>query len=193
MNTSKKYILLTLLISLIFVGAACSSAGGSEPAVNESTEEMEEMEEMEDGESMEGMEHDDDSTEHMDHDDDSMEHMDHDDEHSDHDHDHDDDSARIMNDGATIAITSPATGDTFAFGEQIILEIDVDNFELGADGNHWHVYIDGSSWGMVLGGNLDQPLVGLEPGQHMIEAYLANGDHQELMQGSTVMIVVEEQ
>ncbi len=189
MQNSKKYLLITLLFSMIFFVAACSSAGGSEPDATESMEEMEEMEEMEhDDESMEGMEHDDESMEEMEHSD-GDDHSDHSD-HSDHDHE---DSARIMNEGATINIMSPATGDTFAFGEQVLIEVEVENFELGADGNHWHVYVDGSSWGMVLGGNLDQPLVGLEPGQHMIETYLANGDHEELMQGSSIMIVVEDQ
>lgn len=171
----KKLSLFTLLLMILLVMVACN-ASGSEPAV-------------EDSETMEEMDHDD-EMEDMDHDED-MEHE-HDDESADHDHEHED-SERIMNDGATIEITSPATGDTFAFGEQVLVEVEVVNFELGVEGSHWHVYIDGSSWGMVMGGNLDQPLVGLEPGQHMVEVYLAGGDHIELMDGDSIMIVVEEQ
>ena len=171
MNYKKQIRMSIIIFSLFLFLAACSSAGGNEPAVEESSG----------GDEMEGMSSD------------EMESMDHEEstEHS--EHEHEGDSSRIMNEGATIEITSPVTGTTFGFGEQVLVEVDVQNFELGVEGSHWHVYIDGSSWGMVLGGNLDQPLVGLEPGEHMIETFLANGDHEELMQGSSVMIVVEEQ
>lgn len=173
---NKKWISILMMLGLLFLVAACAPAG-SEPA----SDEMESMEEMD--EEMEEMEHDDDEMDHS-----EMEDMEHD--HA--DHDHGDDQARIMNEGALIEITSPATGDTFTVGEQVLVEVDVENFELGVDGSHWHVYVNGDSWGMVLGGNEDQPLTGLPAGQHMIETYLANGDHEELMQGDSVMIVVEE-
>lgn len=172
MNFKKLRTIFLLLLAAIFLMASCTSAGGSEPAV-------ENMEEMEDHNA--GAEHEE-----------NGEH-DHEDDHDSHEHEHADNVTRIMNDGAAIEIISPTTGETFGFGEPVLVEVDVKDFELGVDGSHWHVYIDGSSWGMVLGGNLDQPLVGLEPGQHMVEVYLANGDHEELMDGDSIMIVVEDQ
>lgn len=121
--------------------------------------------------------------------------MEHDESDGAHDHDehhHEGDVERIMNEGATIQIVSPQTGNVFSVGEQVVIEVEVENFELGVEGSHWHVYVDGSSWGMVLGGNLDQPLAGLAPGHHTIEAFLANGDHEELMEGDKILIMVEE-
>lgn len=99
---------------------------------------------------------------------------------------------RVPNEGAAIRITAPADGATFQAGEQVIVEVEVENFVLGEDGNHWHVYVDDVSWGMVVGGNTDQPLTGLEPGAHEVSAYLSIGTHEEMMDGDSVTIVVEE-
>jgi hypothetical protein len=98
---------------------------------------------------------------------------------------------RIHNDGAAIRILAPADGSTFAEGEEIVVEVEVENFALGEDGSHWHIYVDGASWGMVTGGDTDQALRGVELGEHLIETYLAGGDHIELEDGDTITIVVE--
>lgn len=130
------------------------------------------------------------SDDHMDHE--NMDDMEHEEmEDPDHDHsDHADD--RIPNEGgAAIRIVSPADGDTFAAGEQVIVEVAVENFELG-DNNHWHVYVDGTSWGMVMGGNADQPLNGLEPGEHEISVYLSIDTHEEYEDGDAITITVTE-
>ena len=100
---------------------------------------------------------------------------------------------RIPNEGSTITLLAPDQGSEFDFGQQIILEVAVENFSLGEDGNHWHVYINGESWGMVMGNNLDQPLSGLEPGEHNISVYLANGDHLELEEGDELTVTVLEE
>ena len=161
---NKKAVFCLLLFVMIVV-VACINAGGSEPAMNESDESMQEM----------------------DHD---NENMDHEAEEMDHDHeDHADD--RIPNPGgAAIRIIAPAEGDEFDEGDQIIVDVEVENFTLGEDGNHWHVYVDGESFGMVVGGNTDQPLTGVEPGDREISVYLANGDHEEFIEGDTVTVVV---
>lgn len=166
-------IAILLLLGALCLLAACAPAG-SEPAADET-----EME------NMEGMDHDEDTAEH-----DKMAEAGHD--HPSHEHNHKCDIERIKNNGASIEIVSPQTGDRFAVGEQVVVEVEVENFELGVEGSHWHVYVDGSSWGMVLGGNLDQPLTGFSPGQHTIETYLANGDHEELIEGDSIMILVEQ-
>ncbi len=110
-----------------------------------------------------------------------------------HSHDEGDDHNRIPNEsGAAITITSPADGDTFGTLDQIIVEITTENFELGENGNHWHIYVDGVSYGMVMGQNSDQALPGLEPGEHEISVFLSIGSHEEYEEGDSVMIVVEE-
>ena len=171
-------ILLLLIAGMLL--AACSSAGGTEPAADdENMESMddEEMEDMEHDDEMEGMEHDDD-----------MEHE------GDDDHEHGDDVERIPNEGgATITILSPEDGATFSTLDQIIVDVEVENFELGVDGSHWHVYVDGTSFGMVMGGNTDQPLPGLESGEHEISVFLAIGTHEEYQDGDSVTVVVEEE
>ena len=80
---------------------------------------------------------------------------DHEMNHSATDTDHADEGVvRVPNEnGAAIQITSPANGATFAAGEQVIVEVSTDNFPLGETDNHWHVYVDGASWGMIMGGN----------------------------------------
>ena len=127
---------------------------------------------------------------------DAMEEMDHDEEMDDaHDdeHDHDEEHNRIPNqDGAAITITSPEDGATFSTLDQILIEVEVENFELGEDDQHWHVYVDGVSFGMVMGNNTDQALPGLEPGEHEISVFLSISTHEEYEDGDAITIVVEE-
>lgn len=117
-----------------------------------------------------------------------MEHEETDDEHDEADHA----LNRIPNqDGATVSIISPADGDTFPAGDQVIVEIELQNFELG-EGNHWHIYVDGTSWGMVMGENTDQPLTGMKPGEHEIAVFLSIDTHEEYEDGDQITITVEE-
>jgi hypothetical protein len=128
-------------------------------------------------------------------DDETMEEMDHEEmgqEHED-DHEHEDEHNRIPNEGgATITITSPEEDATFGTLDQVLVEVEVENFELGEDGKHWHVYVDGVSFGMVMGGNTDQALPGLEPDEHEVSVFLSIGTHEEYEDGDSVTIVVEE-
>jgi hypothetical protein len=162
-------VLLTLLAALLLV--ACGSHDGShngETAVDD-----------------EHTTH----TEHNSHDHDDNDHDDGHADHDDHSHDH---GGRIPNDGAVIRIMAPAGGETFARGEQVIVEIETENFPLGEDGNHWHVFVNGESWGMVLGANYSEVLRGLTPGEHEISVYLSVASHEELADGDAVTIVVTE-
>jgi len=108
----------------------------------------------------------------------------------DEEHEHDGE-ATIPNNGAIVRITAPADGAVFKQGEDIVVEIETENFPLGENGNHWHVYVDDESFGMIVGGDLDQVLRGLEPGEHEISASLSNGEHQELEDGAQITITVE--
>ena len=150
--TKKQSLLGFLFVLFLFLGVACSPAGGLEPAAEDDTV-------------MEEMEHD----------------------------DHDLEVIRIPNEnGAAIRITSPEDGATFSAGEQVVVEVEVENFDLGVNGNHWHVYIDGSSWGMVMGENTDQPLSGLEPGEREISVFMSIDTHEEYEDGDSVTITVAE-
>ena len=88
-------------------------------------------------------------------------------------HDHSDgNDARVPNNGAVIKIVSPANNATFNKDEDVLIEIETENFDLSADGNHWHLYVDGTVWTMVSEGSTKSVLHGLEPGSHDIDVYL---------------------
>lgn len=108
-------------------------------------------------------------------------------------HEHEGGSERIANpNGAAVSIIAPADGSTFSAANEVLVQVGVENFDLTAEGNHWHVYVDGSSWGMASGGNTDQSLRGLTPGTHEISVYIAGGDHIEFQQGDSIVITVTE-
>jgi hypothetical protein len=116
----------------------------------------------------------------------------HDDGHS-HDDQHSDsqaDSERIPNEGAVVRIVAPADGATFARGDQVVVEIETENFVLGEDGNHWHVLVNEENWGMVMGANYTEVLRGLTPGQHEITVYLSIATHEDLEDGDSVTITI---
>ena len=100
--------------------------------------------------------------------------------------------SRVPNNGQFVHIVSPDTGAQIPFGQQVILEIETDNFDMMEEGNHWHVYVDGQNWGMVTGGNMDQPLTGLSAGEHTIHVYLSIDTHEELEEGDSIVISVTE-
>jgi hypothetical protein len=158
-----KHLLTLLLVLSIALLAACSSSS-SDSTSEPATEEMEHEEDMEE------MEHDED----MEHEEGEMEH-----------------GERVPNDGAVIRILSPEDEATFSEGTDIVIEVDVEGFALGEDGQHWHVYVDGTSWLMVVGGDTSDVLRGIEPGDHEVEVVLANGQHQDLEEGDTIHITVE--
>lgn len=160
-------LILFVVLLFTFVLAGCGSAAATETL-------SEDMEEMELGDEME-------------HEDGEMEM-----EEGGHDHDEGADVARIPNDGGVISIQSPADGASFAANESVPVEVAVANFALGNEGSHWHVYVDGVSWGMIVGGDTSHVLQGIEPGEHLVEVYLALGTHEELEEGDTITITVTE-
>ena len=106
-----------------------------------------------------------------------------------HEHEHEEEG-RIPNDGASIQILSPFDGDNFQEADVVVVEVQVDNFELGVNGRHWHIYVDGESKGMVTGGDTDQGVRDLEPGEHEIAVFLTLSNHDELEEGDAVTISV---
>ena len=45
---------------------------------------------------------------------------------------------------------------------------------------------------MVMGGDLDHVVRGLEPGMHEVAVYIANGAHEEYEDGDSIMITINE-
>lgn len=175
-----RWLLLVGVLLVLFVGVACGGTGGDGEA--EDSEEMEDMEEME---HEEGEEHEEDM-EGMEHSEEDMEGMEHED---DGEHEHGGD--RVPNEGASIHIVSPESDAVAANGEVEVI-VEVEDFELGTDDSHWHVYVDGESYGMVMGGDTSHVVRGIEPGEHELAVYLAYGTHEELEEGDTIMVTVEE-
>jgi hypothetical protein len=97
---------------------------------------------------------------------------------------------RIPNNGAVVHIVAPAAGETFAQGDQIVVEIETENFVLGEDGNHWHLYVNGESWGMIMGANNTEVVRGLTPGEHEISVYLSIYTHEDLEDGDAVTVII---
>ena len=76
--------------------------------------------------------------------------------------------------------------------QNVIVEVEVDNFDLTESENHWHVYVDGKTWGMIKGGDTIYVLQGVDAGGHEISVYLATGTHEELEDGSSVTVEMYE-
>jgi hypothetical protein len=99
-------------------------------------------------------------------------------------------SARVPNNGAVIRIVSPADGFVCPAGMEIELCVELEQFVLGHDGNHWHISVDGEPWLMIMDDSLKERLHGLEPGEHSIEVLLADGEHRDLEEGDAIRVVV---
>ena len=133
---------------------------------------------------------DEESTHESEHEEDARDESGHEeDEHEKDEHEHEDD--RIPNDGASIRFLSPTEGTAYAEGDEVAVDVEVSGFALGEDDNHWHIYVDGVSWGMVVGGRTSEAIRGLEPGERKIEVYLNTGEHVELQDGDSVAIRIE--
>lgn len=113
--------------------------------------------------------------------------------HDDHDHEDHHGGDRIPNNGAVIRIASPEEGALFGEFEDVIIEVEIDNFVLGEEGNHWHVYVDGVSRAHVMSQAHDYALRGLEPGDYLLEVFLADGNHRDLEEGDAVTITIHEE
>ncbi len=98
---------------------------------------------------------------------------------------------RVANNGALIRMLSPEDSSHFMVGVDIPVRIEVIGFALGHDGNHWHVNVDGEPWCMILDESTEAALQGLEPGTHVVEVLLANGEHRDLEEGDLITLVVE--
>jgi hypothetical protein len=111
------------------------------------------------------------------------------------DHDHDEEMMmpnRVPNNGAKVQIISPVDGATFKSGDEIVIQVATENFDLTRDGNHWHIYVDEHTTLMIMGGMTETTLRDLSVGQHEIAVYLSNGNHEDLEDGAIITITIED-
>jgi hypothetical protein len=89
-------------------------------------------------------------------------------------------------------LISPADSTSVKADDEFTVEVEVEEFALGEEGNHWHIFVDDSSYVMVMGASTQWTVRGLEPGEHEISVYLSNGAHEQLEEGDSISIMVEE-
>lgn len=105
------------------------------------------------------------------------------------DYDHDN-RQFVPNNGAEVRILTPEDGAVVQSEAGIVITIETTNFTIGEDGNHWHIYYDGTPI-MVIGGKAFV-MQNLSPGEHEIEVYLSLGTHEDLENGDKISITVTE-
>lgn len=91
----------------------------------------------------------------------------------------------------SIAIASPADGDTVEAGE-VTVEIDLEGAELAGestseDAGHVHVYVDGEEPEMISDSEVE---VDLAPGEHEIEVEYVGADHAPVEPAVTDSVIV---
>lgn len=101
------------------------------------------------------------------------------------------DMNKAPNDGRVISILAPETGTEIEAGKMIMVKIDTENFDITAEGNHWHLYVDGELHTMVEDGSSEIMLHDLSAGEHMIMTTLADESHVEYEDGAMVTIMVK--
>lgn len=74
------------------------------------------------------------------------------------------------------------------YGSAVTIAIETDNFDVNAEGRHWHLWVNGQLQGMVY-----QPtaIIDLAPGTYTICASLGNTDHADIGKPAGMRITVE--
>ncbi|HEX9923004.1 MAG TPA: hypothetical protein VGD99_10100 [Anaerolineae bacterium] len=192
---TKKYLLMLVigLIAVMVLTTACAQApegpagSGDEQAAEHDSDEEHAGDEEHAAEHDSDEEHAGDEEHTAEHDNDEEDAM----EHGEHEHSEDGEPV-IPNNGAVIRIVSPGDGIEIKADDIVEVEVEVENFTLGEAGNHWHIFVDGKSRGMVVGGDTDHVVRGLEPGEYEISAFMANGAHEQLEEGASIKVNVTE-
>ncbi len=86
----------------------------------------------------------------------------------------------------SIRITEPDTRGT-AYGRQVAVTVDVQNFEISPNGQHWHVWVDGQLQMMVYG---PTALINVAPGTHEICAIMGDANHLDIGTPAGISITV---
>jgi len=86
----------------------------------------------------------------------------------------------------SIHIVEPANGGT-VYGRQVAVTVDVQNFEINQNGQHWHVWVDGQLQMMVYG---PTALLNVAPGSHELCAILGDVNHLDIGAPAGIIITV---
>jgi len=97
---------------------------------------------------------------------------------------------KLPNDGRKIEILSPADGAVFKTEDSIVVEVATENFDVAAEGNHWHIFLNGNEVAMVYS-DTNRALRGLEPGTYELKVTMTNIDHAEYEEGDSITITIE--
>ncbi len=89
-------------------------------------------------------------------------------------------------DAPALRIIQPTT--EVVYGRTVTITVQASNFDIPAEGRHWHLWINGQLQGMVY-----QPtaVIDLEPGTYQICASLGNTDHADLGMPDGISLRVE--
>ncbi len=89
-------------------------------------------------------------------------------------------------DAPAIRITQPTT--SVIYGDTVTIAVETTNFDITAEGNHWHLWINGQLQGMVY-----QPtaIIDLAPGTYQICATMGNTNHLDIGIPAAIEITVE--
>ncbi len=89
----------------------------------------------------------------------------------------------------TIQIVAPADGAEFSVGQDVLVEVAVQNAVLGQDA-HWHLAVDGGEAMMVVGTINTERLRDLAPGEHILTVFLSNMNHEDIADPVSITINV---
>ena len=89
-------------------------------------------------------------------------------------------------DAPTVQIVQPSQA--VIYGSAVTVTIVTNNFDVNAEGRHWHLWVDGQLNGMVYQPNA---IIDLAPGVHTLCASLGNTDHADIGMPDGVVITVE--
>ena len=86
----------------------------------------------------------------------------------------------------TVRLVQPTT-DT-VYGSTVTIQIQTNNYDVNANGQHWHLWVDGTLTGMVY-----QPtaIIDLTPGTHTVCVSLGNSQHADIGMPDGIRLTVK--
>jgi hypothetical protein len=86
----------------------------------------------------------------------------------------------------SVRIVQPTTD--VVYGSAVAIQIQTHNFDVNADGQHWHLWVNGTLTGMVYQPNA---VIDLAPGDYTICASLGNSQHADIGMPDGIHLKVE--
>ncbi len=86
----------------------------------------------------------------------------------------------------SVRIVQPTTD--VVYGSAVTIQIQTKNYDVNADGQHWHLWVNGTLTGMVYQPNA---VIDLTPGTYTICASLGNSQHADIGMPDGIRLKVE--